>query len=84
MADPADQQATGISCEVLERGIPRLALGARHADLDELVVLERATGFRNHPLTDPGIADQDDGLQGVGEATQISSLLVVERHGPRL
>ena len=62
----------------------RVALSARQAgqaDLDELVVVQRALGFSDHPRTDAGIADQDHGLQGMGQAAQVAALFFGKLHG---
>ena len=55
----------------------RLAIRSGHPHLDQLMVMQCATGFGQHAFADPAVADQDHGLERVGEAAQVTPLFIV-------
>jgi 23S rRNA (uridine2552-2'-O)-methyltransferase len=81
MANPADQRRFGASSQVGERQITILARQPRQADLDQFVIQQRALCLGDDAVTDAGIADQDHGLEGVGEAAQVAALFFGKLHG---
>lgn len=84
MTDPPYKSAVGRAGELGESIVPRLAIGARHADFDEFVIVQGATGFGHDALTEPTVADQHHGFERVGEAAQVTPLFVVKFHGAGL
>ena len=80
MADASDQRAVRADGQVGQGRIALFARQAGQADLDQLVVVQRPDGLIDHSLADAGIADQDDGFEGVGEATQVSTLFFGKLH----
>ena len=81
MADPTDERAARSLRKAGERRIAHGALGTAHANLDEFVIVQGPRRLGDHGLGEAGIADQDDGFEGVGEATQISALFFGRFHG---
>ena len=47
------------------------------------MILEGARGFRREGIGEPGAADPDQGLQGMGETTQVFALALGELRGLR-
>ena len=43
--------------------------------LDELACLERSLGFFDEGIGDVGLADMDDGVEVVGQATELANVL---------
>ena len=82
MTDPAHQGRFGAGRQGLQCGVAFLAGQARQADLDQFMVPECALGLGDNAVADAGIADQDHGLQGVGEAAQVAALFFGKLHGP--
>jgi cell division protease FtsH len=80
MADPRDESAAGAFGQGVQRGIPFRTVLPRQPHLDQFVVGQGAGGFGNHGVGHTGIADEDDGLQGVREALQVPALLFGELH----
>ena len=80
MADPANQRAVGDPGEVFEGGVPGLALGAGHANLDQFVIVQGPLGFGDDALADSAIAHQNHRLQGVGEPAQVTALFFGNLH----
>src|SRR5215470_9392259 len=67
--------AAGAAGELL-RGVVALDLGVlAEANLDELVIEERAVDRGDETVIDPALADLDDGLELVAEGAQVASLL---------
>lgn len=82
MTNASDQSAPGGLCQRLQSGIAHIPFGARHADLDEFMVMQRALGFRHNGGGHARISHQNDRFERVGKATQVPSLLVIEFHAP--
>ena len=57
-----------------ERRIAHGALGTAHANLDQFVIVQGPRRLGDHGLGEAGVADQDDGFEGVGEAAQVAAL----------
>lgn len=73
--------ATGAPGE-LRRGTVALDVGVlAEADLDELVVEERAVDRGDEAVVDAALADLDDGLELVAESAQVASLLAGQNPG---
>jgi len=81
MADASHESAVGRFGQPFECGIARFAIGTGHPHLDELVVLQRSAGLGDHAFADPTVADENEGFERVGEATQVTPLFVIEFHG---
>ena len=82
MTNPAYEGAVGCHGERFQGGIAHIPFGARHADLDQLVVVQRALGFSYNARRDAGVADENQGFEWVGEAFEVPPLLVIELHAP--
>ena len=57
----------------LDDGLTRLPFARMHADLDQLVVVQRPLRFRDHPVGQAIFADADDGVQVVGDPPQFAA-----------
>jgi len=76
----AYEGARALLGQIFQSGITGGAIGAGHANLDEFVVMQGARCFRDHTRGHAGIADQDYGLQGVGETAQVPPLFFGKLH----
>lgn len=80
MPNTPDECAAGPLGEARQGFIARGALGTTHSNLDEFVVVQGPRGFGDHGLGEAGVADQDDGFEGVGEALEVAALLFGDVH----
>jgi len=80
VANPPDQRALGDLREIFEGGVPGLALGPGHPNFDQFVIVQGPLGLGNDALADPAIADENHGLQGVGEPAQVAALFFGNLH----
>jgi len=74
MPDTTDQGALALRGKCLKRRVARFSIGARHANFDQFVIMQGSLRFGDNTRTHPGIADEDDRLEGVGEAAQVAAL----------
>lgn len=82
MADPAHHHRTRTAGQIEQGGIAGFPIDSRQANLDQFMVAQGAFGLADDAWRDPRIAHQDDGFEGVGEATKMPALLVIELHAP--
>jgi len=80
MADPADDLAFGAIGQRCERVVSRIALHAGDFDLDQFMGLERPRRFRDDGVAHASLADEDNRLQPMGEAAEMTALLVGQVH----
>jgi hypothetical protein len=81
VADPTDERAARSLRKAGERRIAHGALGTAHANLDQFVIVQGPRRLGDHGLGEAGVADQDDGFEGVGEALEVATLFVGDFHG---
>jgi 23S rRNA (uridine2552-2'-O)-methyltransferase len=70
----------GASCELLQRGVPRLPIPDSYAHLDEFVVRECAVELGYHAVREAGVAETHQRVQRMGEAPQVLFLLFRKLH----
>ena len=76
MPDAVDEGAPGAGCKLGQQYITGLAVGARSADLDELVIMQGAGGFLGDRVGETLATDLDDGFEGVCTAAQKAALVL--------
>ncbi len=67
--------------QFVQGGIPLGALADPGAHLDELVILERPIELVDDAVREPGIAQQNQGMQRMREAAKVFLLLFGNCHG---
>src|SRR6185295_1024704 len=82
MPDTLDHLALRGARERAEACVTILPPGATELHLDELVVIESTTRFGHHRRGYPVLADEDDGIECVAQASQIFALSLGEFHRP--
>jgi len=80
VTDPSDQRAVAFTGEQFHGSVSRVAVDARDAHLDELVVAQGATRFRHDRRSYAGIAYQDDRVEMVRQPLQVAPLFFGEFH----
>ncbi len=67
----------------MNSGIPGFPVAPWALHLDELVIVKRPGCFGGDRLSEAGVTQADQGLQVVGQATQVAALLLGELRGYR-
>ena len=81
MTDPLHEFGSGTAREQCQRFIAGIALPDTGAHLDQLMIGQGSIQFRNHGVGQPGVAEHDDGVDGMREAAQVLLLFLGECHG---
>lgn len=79
-----DRLALGLRADPIDERGARFSVSRVDADLDEFMICQRLVDFGNDILGQAGVAEDDNGLQRMAEATQMAFLLIGEFHGPGL
>lgn len=74
MADALHQLATGGGANLRNEGITLFPIPGVHPHLDQLMMLQRLFQLIGYSLTETGIADNDDGLEIVGQFAKMTFL----------
>ena len=74
MPDTTYQSALALRGERLERSVARFSIRTGHSNLDQFVIMQGSLRLGDDTRAHPGIADEDDRLEGVGEAAQVAAL----------
>lgn len=75
------QDTSGCCGQLSETLITITALGAAKLDLDQLVILERATSLGDDRRRDAMLADEEHGIERMAQTAKILSLPFCEFHG---
>ena len=84
MADSLDERARCRSDQPYQDLVALLAVSAADPDFDQLVVLQRARGFRHDPIRQSCATDQNERTQRMGETAQELALLFGQVHARSL
>lgn len=74
MTDPPDQRALALRCKLFESRVTRFAIRTCHSNFNELMVMQSTLCLSHDARANPGVANQDDGFERVGEAAQVAAL----------
>ena len=74
MPDTLHHHALGGTREFVEACVTILPLGATELHLDELVVIESTASLGHDGRGDPVLANENDGIERVAQASQILAL----------
>lgn len=68
------QGAFALRGQRFESRVAGFAIGTGHANLDQFVIVQRPLRLGDDTRAHPGVADKNDGFEGVGEAAQVAAL----------
>jgi hypothetical protein len=80
MADRLHQFGMAGFTDRGDKPLFRFAIHPAEAHLHEFMVFQREVDFPHHRIAQPGIADQDDRLEGMAAAAQIAFQLFGKWH----